>query len=324
MCWKAVRMFSDRLLNTELVNTEGKKSVHLADGANFLYITGNEYFDIFPTWDWTKVPGTTAEQETLDIGDGKNIGVKGKTSFVGGVSDGTYGVAAMDLTRGKLAARKAWFFLDDGYVCLGAGITDDSDHPVATSVNQSLKSGDVTEGPTWVHHANIGYVFPDRGNVRLNVASQSGTWNEIGVDGSEAVTKEVFNLWIDHGVRPRDATYSYQVYPCVTSSQTADRAANSRISTISNTPKQQAVYHEGLHMLAAAFWQAGKLDFAGREIEVDRPCLLLINDEHAVISNPENHPATANIRLDGKSIEVKMPDGDAAGSSIAVPWPSRP
>jgi len=36
----------------EIVNSEGRKSHHLSDGANFLYLTGNEYKDIFPVWDW--------------------------------------------------------------------------------------------------------------------------------------------------------------------------------------------------------------------------------------------------------------------------------
>ena len=45
------------LLNTELVNDEGKKSHHLADGFTLLYRRGDEYADIFPVWDWgTKSP----------------------------------------------------------------------------------------------------------------------------------------------------------------------------------------------------------------------------------------------------------------------------
>src|SRR5262249_42865783 len=132
----SVRMFSNRLINTEIVNDEGKKSQHLADGCNLLYLTGDEYFDIFPVWDWTKIPGTTSEQ-TLDLEGGHHgIGTHGATSFVGGVSDGQFGVAAMQLARGKLAARKAWFFFGDEYLCLGAGINDSSKQDVVTTVNQ--------------------------------------------------------------------------------------------------------------------------------------------------------------------------------------------
>jgi chondroitin AC lyase len=164
--WMAsVRMFSDRLINTEMVNDEGKKSQHLADGANFLYLSGNEYTGIFPAWDWTKIPGTTAEQNTLDFEDGKEIGVKGKTSFVGGVSDGACGLACMDLHRGDLRAKKSWFFFDNSYTALGAGITSATDNPIATTINQchltgEVKSGEAKQGERWFHHANVGYVLP--------------------------------------------------------------------------------------------------------------------------------------------------------------------
>ena len=41
------RMFSDRLVNTEETNAEGRKSHHLADGCMLLYRRGDEYADMF-------------------------------------------------------------------------------------------------------------------------------------------------------------------------------------------------------------------------------------------------------------------------------------
>lgn len=144
----SVKMLSNRMLNGEEVNSEGKKSVHLSDGANYLYLTGNEYQNIFPVWDWTKIPGTTAIQETLDIRVRNPAGQRGRTPFAGGVTDGTFGTCAMDLSRGHLSARKAWFFFDNCYACLGSAITltRDPKHPVATTINQTLLEGPVTFG----------------------------------------------------------------------------------------------------------------------------------------------------------------------------------
>ena len=75
------------------------------------------------------------------------------------MSDGNYGLAAFDLVRDGLTARKSWFFFDDEYACLGAGITCGSDNLVATTINQCNLVGDVlvasddqgasTTGPTW-------------------------------------------------------------------------------------------------------------------------------------------------------------------------------
>jgi chondroitin AC lyase len=143
--YTSVKMLSDRMLNGEEVNHEGKKSQHLSDGVNLLYLTGDEYKDIFPVWDWTKLPGITAIQGTLEIGGKNPIHARGATAFAGGVSDGEYGMAAMDLARGNLTAKKAWFFFDDGYLCLGADIhlAGDVKHSVATDVNQTLLGGNV-------------------------------------------------------------------------------------------------------------------------------------------------------------------------------------
>jgi chondroitin AC lyase len=171
----SVKMLSTRMRNAEVVNGEGKRSVHLSDGANLLYLTGEEYKDIFPVWDWSRVPGTTALEGTLDIGEHDPVNAMGTTSFDGSVSDGVDGLAAMDLKRGGLTAKKAWFFFDDAYVALGAGITlqGDSQHAVATDVNQTLLSGDVMESSStrplsaathryrtkrgmWVYHDHVG------------------------------------------------------------------------------------------------------------------------------------------------------------------------
>ena len=104
-------MSSQRIAINESINGENLLGAMMGDGATTLYRRGDEYADIFPVWDWNKVPGTTVEQVPPSRDELK---VKGKTSFVGGVSDGTFGMCAMDLARGKLAARAslAAFVLD--------------------------------------------------------------------------------------------------------------------------------------------------------------------------------------------------------------------
>jgi chondroitin AC lyase len=305
-------MLSTRMINAELINDEGPRSQHLSDGANFLYLEGDEYLDVFPVWDWNKVPGTTVERTDFRR---EEIRVKGKTTFVGGVSDGTYGLAAHDLVRGKLAARKFWAFFDDSYICLGAGITCDSEHPVATSVNQCLLSGKVAEGDTWLHHANVGYVFPaGRANVKLSAGPQEGRWSDIGTGSKDLVRKDVFNLWIDHGVGPKDAAYVYEVIPLASAGQTAERAKSSPVQVLSNTADLQAVYHAKLDLLAVAFWKPGRV----KDVEVDRPCLVLLRGGKLSIANPTHEAAAVKVTIQGKPIDVKLPD-DGSGVIVATP-----
>jgi chondroitin AC lyase len=324
----SVKMFSTRMINAELINNEGIKSHHLSDGANLLYLTGEEYRNIFPVWDWTRIPGTTAEQGTLDIEEGHEIGIKAKTAFVGGVSDGSVGVAAMDLARGKLAARKAWFFFDDAYVCLGAGITCTSDNPVTTSINQCHLDGDVGKGHDWVHHANVGYVFkPAPSRIELTTGEQTGRWSDIGTGADELLKQKVFNLWLNHGVRPSGATYQYAVLPGATREWTMAYAKDPAATVIANTAALQSVWHGQSKVLGVAFWQAGSVEWDGHTLEVERPCLVLLNlsgnRPRVAAANPVNQPATVTVTLDGQSMTVALPDGDMAGSSVVAHLPVR-
>ena len=211
----SARMYSARTLTTDgYINGENKTSHHLADGATYVALTGREYVGIYPVWDWRLIPGTTVEQDTPT--DPAHVSHKGTARFVGGVSDGVYGCAAMDLAVGDLRARKAWFYFDDEFVCLGAGITCPTDHPVYTSLNQCLLRGPVRTSATlsgdelpagdhalsgvkWVCHDSVGYVFPAPAAVRLRNGPATGSWQRLGPWSPEPVTENVFTLWLDHG-----------------------------------------------------------------------------------------------------------------------------
>jgi chondroitin AC lyase len=338
--YTSVRMLSTRMLNSELVNSEGRKSVHMSDGTNYLYLTGDEYKDIFAVWDWTKIPGTTAIQGTLETGEKNPIGVRGTTTFDGGVSDGTYGMAAMDLARGNLVAKKAWFFFDSSYVALGAGITlaDDKEHAVATDVNQPLLVGDVltseVKGPVagtktfdaahrvWVYHDHVGYIFAPHTKIDLSAGPQTEAWSDIGTGPSAPVTAPVFDLWIDHGVAPQDGSYEYTVVPGATAAEVAKLAAHSDVEVLANTKSVQAVFNKSLKLAEIAFRSAGVLETPLGKVEADHSCLLLVKQVGSgwkvTASNPENQPLTLHVTMKGKQVAIELPSGNLAGSSVSV------
>jgi chondroitin AC lyase len=340
--YASVKMHSTRIRNAELVNGEGMKSHHMSDGLNLLYLTGDEYKDIFPVWDWTKLPGTTTIQGTLDTGEKNPINAPGTTTFDGGVSDGTYGMAAMDLSRGKLTAKKAWFFFDSSYVALGVGITlsDDPEHDVVTDANQTHLVGDVvtsqspnpittgtqtynSTGNLWVYHNHVGYIFAPNTKVSLSAGPQTGKWTDFGFMGSsQPVTKPVFDLWIDHGHSPQDATYQYTVFPNASAEQVAKSAKASDLAVLSNTRNIQAVYNSSLKLAEIAFREAGSLATPLGQIQVDHSCLLMVRQTakglKIIASNPENQPLTLNVTVKGKKVAIHLPDGDLAGSSATT------
>ena len=117
----------------------------MGDGALYTYCRGDEYLNIFPFWDWRKIPGITAYESEAPVPAFFNYGahVRNKTAFVGGVTDGETGMTAMVLDRDGLQAHKSWIFTRDYVLCLGAGIRSDSILAVTTSVDQRVKRGDL-------------------------------------------------------------------------------------------------------------------------------------------------------------------------------------
>jgi chondroitin AC lyase len=345
--YTSVKMLSIRMLNAELVNGEGKKSQHLSEGVNLLYLTGDEYKDIFPVWDWEKLPGTTAIQGDLVPGEKNAISASGRTKFVGGASDGHYGLAAMDLARNNLVAKKAWFFFDEGYVCLGNGITlsNDDQHDVVTDVNQALLSGEVLTSQAsepvsngthvsflskvgWVYHDNVGYIFCPNTHISLSVGPQSGKWSDIGSGSDTAVTRPVFDLWIDHGRSPRNAAYQYIVLPGLSPSQVGARAENPTLEVLSNRDDVQVVYSRDLKLVEAAFRKPTRVVTPLGQIAIDHSCLLMvrkIDDRWQITaSNPENEPLTLNVRVNGQTATIDLPGGRLAGSSVSIVIPAPP
>ena len=353
----SVRMHSTRTFNTDAyINSEGRNTNHTADGATYFYRTGEEYRDIFPVWNWRRVPGITCEQrdEPLDLG---GLNVRGTTSFVGSVSDGTYGMAAMDLQQGELTARKAWFYFDREVVCLGAGINNPTKHPVITAVNQCLLKGLVTiqesnlqrvaiqegahtlEDGGWVHHAGIGYYFPAGTSVQIEWEPRVGRWSDIGPGSSELFTIDVFDLWIEQGNVVKNGMYVYVVLPDSERTDLASYDVDTAIEVVQNTATLQAVRQQEIGACGAVFYAPGTLDGGtGWTISVDQPCLLLMREiEDGVqltLANPENMPLSVVVEVDRAlvgpgsipidatqtQIEITLPDGIMAGQSVILPF----
>lgn len=336
----SIRMFSDRVRNTEEVNSENRKGHHLADGATYIYRTGNEYRDIFPCWNWDRIPGTTAELS--DAGNDPNAvlpgghkGIFSKTSFVGGVSDGQIGLAAMDLKRGGLSAHKAWACVGDTIICLGTGITCNSPREVFTTINQCLHNGEVlraasADGSTLYWHDGIGYVIAPAQQVVQFASDRTGKWADIGVSNLLPETRDVFTLGVSHGTAPKNATYQYVVLPNIAREDFTTRAGKLNILTLRNDSAAQAVRVGG--DLLIAFWEPGEVLDGENRISVDQPCLLLLRNQPRTptggevfaisVANPKSAAlaVTVNLRSNTTVQQTRfdLPTGSLAGSTVTA------
>lgn len=296
-----VRLASTRTKKCEYGNKENLKTYFMSDGCTNITQTGDEYFNIFPVWNWCHIPGTTAPQLEKVPMDPKAWGVLGTSTYAGGVSDSIYGATAyayMDTNpEVNTGAKKSWYFFDNEVVCLGAGIQSTSTYPVHTTVNQCfLKSGILVDkgdkeetlangshtlqAPQWVLHDKIGYFFPQKEEVFLTAQTQSGRWYDINTSKSKKEEKmDVFTLGINHGVGPKDGSYAYIVVPGKTSAQEMkDYQKKNAIEILSNNPKIQAVRNTKLNVWMVTFFEAGTFTHKELNVSVDKPCILMIKD----------------------------------------------
>lgn len=296
-----VRLASTRTKKCEYGNKENLKTYFMSDGCTNITQTGNEYFNIFPVWNWCHIPGTTAPQLEKVPMDPKAWGVLGTSTYAGGVSDSIYGATAyayMDTNpEVNTGAKKSWYFFDNEVVCLGAGIQSTSTYPVHTTVNQCfLKSGILVDkgdkeetlangshtlqAPQWVLHDKIGYFFPQKEEVFLTAQTQSGRWYDINTSKSKKEEKmDVFTLGINHGVGPKDGSYAYIVVPGKTSAQEMKAyQKKNAIEILSNNPKIQAVRNTKLNVWMVTFFEAGTFTHKELNVSVDKPCILMIKD----------------------------------------------
>ena len=303
-----VRLASTRTKKCEYGNKENLKTYFMSDGCTNITQTGDEYFNIFPVWNWCHIPGTTAPQLEKVPMDPKAWGVLGTSTYAGGVSDSIYGATAyayMDTNpEVNTGAKKSWYFFDNEVVCLGAGIQSTSTYPVHTTVNQCFLKGGILvdkgdkeetlangshtlQAPQWVLHDKIGYFFPQKEEVFLTAQTQSGRWYDINTSKSKKEEKmDVFTLGINHGVGPKDGSYAYIVVPGKTSAQEMETyQKENAIEILSNNAKVQAVRNTQLNVWMVTFFEAGTFKHKELSVTVDKPCVLMVKDINAKSAN---------------------------------------
>ncbi|EDQ89421.1 uncharacterized protein MONBRDRAFT_25569 [Monosiga brevicollis MX1] len=256
----SLRMFSNRTINSECINGENLQGRALADGVVNLFQTGREYENIFPVWNWKRLPGTTELQSPTEYTCATVQDVIHRP-WTGAASDGQVAAATMDFARGHsdhIYAAKSWFFYDDAVIALAANLSStDLSYNLTTSLDQRLLNGPVliewtngsqTEfaanqsvslmGVQALRHDGIRYdleLSPDA-VIELSTEVQRGSWADITQGPSNPVAHAVFSLSVVHGVgKAVTPTCAYRL--------TREDSApdTSKVTVISNDEAVQAV-----------------------------------------------------------------------------------
>jgi len=335
----SLKMCSQRTIGVETdVNSENLLGYYLPYGLTYMYRNGDEYEDIFPVWDWAKLPGVTSPDIVYPITKGA---FTQPTQFVGGVSDGNYGVSVMDLQVHELTGKKAWFWFDNEWIALGAGIASTGEDFIQTGINQTKLKGDilvngkrfidqesVANKASWVWHDSVGYLFPNvPDNLHISGKEQTGQMHRIyGLGENTLHHMDVFSLWLTHGTKPENAGYAYAVIPGIPAQAMEDYVKDYPLEILANTAQVQAVFHKKLQMTGLVFHEPIPFPIGESLIlEPNQPCLILF--DHGTNTLTLSDPTATHERIDlvvkgpgngSQRLTIELPTGLDAGKSVSI------
>lgn len=246
---------------------------------------------------------------------------------------------------------------------LVAGSCADAPYPVATTLNQCLLSQQVVVGShdgqhrpamgehalknvSWVAHDQVAYIFPSPRSLHLKNGPATGNWRQINHHSwatTEPVKQDVFTLWLDHGLRPRDASYAYLVVPNLEPAGIAAYQRKGDIVILANSVSLQAVQHRTLRWSQVVFYQAGKIRLSDRlTLRADSPCLVMVKTNkkgltQMAVSDPSRKLKTLRLAISGRfegagdnwqaswdkgskssTVLVQLPQEGLAGQSLVL------
>ena len=330
-----IKMDSNQIIGGEW---RGSWSGYDKDGGQLIYWTssaastitvdGDEYTNVYPTYDWAHCPGTTTAARIVQ--DYANAGrFTNGTEHTIGVSNGKYGNTAYDMNKKGTQVKKGYFFFDDEFVALGSGINSTEGVNIHTTLNQceaedvNVGGQSVAEGTkeqiyntNWLYNGKVGYVFLENTDVVVSNSVQTNNpslWDEA----KKNETPSTFTAYLDHGLKPSNDSYAYIVVPNTTAGAVSQYAGNTPVTVIANNEKVQAVRHDGLKQTQINFYQAGSLEYKdGYIITVNQPCSIIIDESEdtrkisvAVNDTAANQTVNVNLNYDNQETQTTFVSG---------------
>ena len=206
------------IYGAEKTNNEGLLCYNMSYGTNTCFMhSGKEYYDISPVWDFCKIPGTTARQESEE--QLKNHGdwdvLFRKKNECQSVVIGDNGILKQNVEHDGISLKISYFVFDGCMVALGTDICDESSElgAVVTTVEQSVADNPMVLSVS--EAVNCGWRYRNLDcttEFNYTIGPVTGSWYRNNPSKSkEPVTKDIFTVTI-----PVDAdrsSYAYLVSP---------------------------------------------------------------------------------------------------------------
>ncbi len=338
-------MSSSRIFNYESINNENLNGWYLGDG--MLTAFADDFYAYYAddvNDNPYRRPGTTVdnrERQLLSIAQGNEY--LSSQDFVGGISDGTSGAAAMRLESyhgdGELVytkyykpdgsyggapekrdcsllARKAYFFNGINVLCMGCDISAHDDAEVLTVIDnrrtdKAVKTVngeiiDVTENDRKIAEGSRGLYLEGFGGYYFPA--------DMDVTLSKGGTKKDFlEIVAQHGKNPENGEYAYTIIPRISENDFAKFTVNPDFEILANNRDVQAVsYRDGKKMYV--FWSAAAFD----GIEISSPALVMLAGGKIYVSDPTQKLDKLTVRISGKEYKFNITEKRGATYSCEL------
>jgi chondroitin AC lyase len=225
------KFMNDRTLGAEICNSEGELCYNMSYGTHTCIMqSGREYRDINPVWDYAHIPGTTTiEESDAELLARKNwVFAAHPNQCFGGAQNGCRAVIYELAQHDSTEALVTHFAFEDGYICLGAGITDTSGLPLVTTVDQCWLTGNPAVTDRATVHNGIRYSALNGTVMDTAVREQVGSWRRNNAALSDHPVKgDVLTLTISYPTG-QESAYAYMISAADTDEPSVEVLRNDR------------------------------------------------------------------------------------------------
>ena len=336
----SLSMSSSRIYNYECINHINMKGWYLGDG--MLSAWGDDFYAYKQVWnkqDPYHRPGTTLDLRPRDeVSIAQKREYLSSQDFVGGITTGTLGAAAMRLEsyhasgipeekvgvgdyggfgpnrECTLLAKKSYFFKEKTAICLGADISSSDNAPVVTVVDSRY-----TKSP--VKYPNGSEISLGSGLSEMGKDIESlyipGFGGYVFLEKGELSMGRCgeedgfIDILLSHGTNPENGSYAYVLLPSATEDEVQSYTAAPKAKILRNDAACQAVeYDDGT--ISAIFWEGGSV--AG--IEAASPCMVITEGGKITVSDPTQKQTEITVTVGGKTYTANVEN--KYGASVVV------
>ena len=250
---------------------ENNKGFYQGTGALYIYNNDLEQFGFkyWPTKDPYRMPGVTANTYPLTLPSdytGWPPMILSDHETAGGASNGTLAAIAYQFSDKDYGneldtkAKKSYFFLENGIVCMGTDISGTTDYTIETTIesrllkedgsNEVLINGEVFDGTkqtihleagSWIHMegnvegTDMAYYFPVAIGIEIAKELRTGSYSSYSMQVQQDTSTDVHTNWylnigINHGTGTVfGGQYLYVTLPGMSVDEIKDYAANNTL-----------------------------------------------------------------------------------------------